>query len=186
MTAMTTTAATPTDTTMTTTAAATTTVDATAGPAPTLRPARPGDLAAVERLLADASLPLDGVAAALPRFVVAEADGALVGGAGLEPCAEDGLLRSVAVHPAWRSRGVGRLLVERLLTDAEAQGVRALYLLTTSAERWFPSFGFAPVARAAVPDAVRATGEFRETCPASAMVMCRPLAPTATPAPSAA
>lgn len=145
----------------------------TAVTAPALRPARPGDLDAIARLLTTSSLPLDGVADALPTFVVAEADGRLVGVAGLEVCSDNALLRSVAVDPAWRSHGVGRALVTRVISDAEARGIRGLYLLTTTADRYFPSFGFHAIARDAVPDTVRATAEFQGACPASAIVMCR-------------
>jgi len=139
-----------------------------------LRPATATDLAAVERLLAASGLPLDGVRDALPTFVVAESGGEIVGVAGLEPCGErDALLRSVAVADAWRSRGVGRALVTRVISDAEARGLRALYLLTTTAERYFPGFGFHTVARADAPESVQATAEFRSACPASATVMAR-------------
>ncbi len=147
-------------------------------PGAALRPAVREDLPAVERLLAAADLPLAGVADALPTFVVAESEGTLVGVAGLEVCCDDALLRSVAVAPAWRSRGLGRALVHRVIADAEARGIRALYLLTTTAERYFPSFGFREVARDAVPADVRATEEFRSACPASATVMERRLAAT--------
>jgi N-acetylglutamate synthase-like GNAT family acetyltransferase len=139
----------------------------------TLRAARIDDLPVVERLLVASELPLDGVAGALRDFAVAEADGALVGVAGLEVCGEHALLRSVAVAPEWRSRGVGRALVDRVIADAEARGMRGLYLLTTTAERYFPSFGFQRIARDEVPDDVRATAEFRSACPASATVMAR-------------
>lgn len=139
-----------------------------------LRPALREDLAAVERLLTASSLPLDGVADALPAFVVAQAGDDIVGVAGLEVCCDNALLRSVAVDPAWRSRGVGRALVARVISDAEARGIRGLYLLTTTAERYFPSFGFRQISRDEVPDDVRATAEFRSACPASAIVMCRP------------
>ncbi len=139
----------------------------------TLRPARPEDLASVERLLSTSSLPLVGVAEALSSFVVAEADGTIVGVAGLEVCCDNALLRSVAVEAAWRSRGVGRALVTRVVSDAEARGIRALYLLTTTAERWFPGFGFRQISRDEVPDDVRETDEFRSACPASATVMAR-------------
>lgn len=151
----------------------TSTTAATVAASPTLRASRPDDLAAIERLLADAALPLDGVAAALDHFTVAEHDGALVGVAGLEPCGAHALLRSVAVRDAWRAHGVGRALVERTLADADARGIPALYLLTTTADAYFPRFGFAVVPRDAVPADVRATAEFRETCPASATVMRR-------------
>lgn len=138
-----------------------------------LRAATAADLPGVEALLTASSLPLAGVPEAISEFVVAEADGAIVGVAGLEVCCDDALLRSVAVAPEWRSRGVGRALVERKIADAEARGLRALYLLTTTAERYFPSFGFKEVARDAVPEAVRETQEFREACPSSAAVMRR-------------
>jgi N-acetylglutamate synthase-like GNAT family acetyltransferase len=144
---------------------------------PTLRPARRDDLRAVERLLIDAKLPLDGVEGALASFVVAEEGKDLVGVAGLEVCCENALLRSVAVAPEWRSRGLGRALVTRVIADAEARGLNALYLLTTTAEHYFPSFGFAPVPREAVPPDVRESAEFREACPASAVVMTRSLQP---------
>jgi N-acetylglutamate synthase-like GNAT family acetyltransferase len=143
--------------------------------APVIRPATPLDLPAVERLLTLNSLPLDGVREALPTFVVAEANGDLVGVAGVECCVANGLLRSVAVHPDWRSHGVGRALVTRVISDAEARGTNALFLLTTTAERYFPSFGFTEITREAVPDDIRATAEFREACPASATVMMRPM-----------
>lgn len=156
-------------------------------PTPVIRPAAPPDLDAVERLLTASNLPLDGVRDALPTFVVAEAGGELVGVAGVECCVANGLLRSVAVHPDWRSHGVGRALVTRVISDAEARGTDALFLLTTTAERYFPSFGFREVPRDAVPDDIRATTEFREACPASATVMMRtvtgrPSAPAPQPA----
>ena len=138
----------------------------------TLRPAREDDLAAITRLLTASDLPLAGVAEILPTVVVAESDGAVVGVAGLEVCGDAALFRSVAVAPDWRSRGLGRALVTRVIADAEARGIRALYLLTTTAEHYFPSFGFRKIARGGAPDAIRATVEFQEACPASATAMC--------------
>lgn len=138
-----------------------------------LRRATSSDLPAIERLLTASHLPLDGVKDALHSFVVAESAGKLVGVAGLESCRENALLRSVAVADAWRSRGVGRALVERVIANAESRGIPALYLLTTTAERWFPSFGFRIIGRDEAPDDVRATAEFQGACPASATVMRR-------------
>jgi amino-acid N-acetyltransferase len=143
-----------------------------------LRPALDADLPAVERLLEASHLPLDGVREVFPTFVVAESDGHVVGVAGLEVCEGDALLRSVAVADEWRSRGLGRALVARVISDAEARGVHALYLLTTTADRYFPSFGFRRIAREEVPVPIRATKEFQEACPESATVMCRECQPT--------
>lgn len=138
-----------------------------------LRPAVAGDLAAVERLLAASGLPLDGVRDALSTFVVAEAGHDIVGVAGLELCCDNALLRSVAVADDWREKGLGRALVSRVISDAESRGIHALYLLTTTAERYFPNFGFRRITRDEVPDDVKATQEFQSACPASATVMCR-------------
>lgn len=140
---------------------------------PLVRPAAHTDLAAVERLLTASKLPLDGVREALSTFVVAEVGNEIVGVAGLERCRENALLRSVAVGDSWRSHGLGRVLVARLISDADARGIHALYLLTTTAAQYFPRFGFREIGRDEVPDDVRATEEFRSACPASATVMVR-------------
>jgi N-acetylglutamate synthase-like GNAT family acetyltransferase len=144
-------------------------------PRAALRPARDSDLPAIERLLVDAGLPLAGVAGALGTFTVAEAGTEIVGVAGLEVCRDNALLRSVAVTSEWRSRGLGRMLVTHVIADAEARGIHGLYLLTTTADRYFPSFGFLQVTRGDVPPDVCETEEFRSACPASATVMARPL-----------
>jgi len=136
-----------------------------------IRHAAPEDLAGIERLLIENRLPTDGVGDALSGFFVAEHGGELVGVAGVEECEKFGLLRSTAVSPEWRSRGIGRQLVLRAIAESESRGVQALYLLTTTAEQYFPGFGFAKTTRDEVPDAIRRTGEFTGACPASATVM---------------
>jgi amino-acid N-acetyltransferase len=54
---------------------------------------------------------------------------------------------------------------------AEALKVPAIYLLTTTAERYFPKFGFERIARTDVPATVQTSIEFTSACPASAAVM---------------
>ena len=152
--------------------------------APSPRAAGAADLEAVERLLAAADLPTVGVAAILAThpqdFLVADEPGRpgdLAGVAGLEVLGRTALLRSVAVAPAWRRHRLGEALVGRLLDEAARRGLDAVYLLTTTAERYFPRFGFAPVDRAAVPPEVAASEEFASACPASAVIMARTLRP---------
>ena len=142
---------------------------------PRIRPARPSDLGAVEQLLAASKLPVEGVADLLEDFVVAETDDGLAGVAGFERCADNALLRSVAVAEEWRGHGVGNALVTRLIANAEQEGIDRLYLLTTTADRWFPAFGFTRIMRDDVPNEVRETSEFRDICPSSAIAMVRPL-----------
>jgi amino-acid N-acetyltransferase len=138
-----------------------------------LRPAVPADLARIERLLVASGLESAGVDAALATFFVAESGGEVVGVMGFEASGDVALLRSAAVDTAWRGGGLGRSLVECVNDAAAARGVETLYLLTTTAERWFESQEFVAVSRDAVPQAIRATTGFTSTCPASATVMMR-------------
>ncbi len=140
---------------------------------PRLRAAVPADLGAIEILLTHGNLPLDGVSQILPGFIVAEDGDEIVGVAGVEAYGDAALLRSVTVVSRWRSRGLGRALLARLMGDVEARGVRDLYLLTTTAASYFSGFGFRPVTRAEVPSALLQSVEFQGVCPASATVMHR-------------
>lgn len=140
-----------------------------------IRPARPDDLAAVQTLLKAAELPWEDVAPHLGAFLVGEQDGRLMACAGLEHYGAEALVRSVAIAASLRSTGLGAALCDTLLGEARRRGVRDAYLLTTTAPRFFARQGFAPIARERAPAAIRATREFAELCPASAVVMHRAL-----------
>lgn len=126
-------------------------------------------------LLREAGLPTDGVPADLADFLVATTGREVVGAVGLERYGDAALLRSAAVREARRGTGVGEALVHAALELARARAVRDLVLLTTTADRWFPRFGFERTSREAVPAAVHASAEFQGACPASAVVMRRAL-----------
>ena len=136
-----------------------------------VRRATPDDRAQVHDLLTRASLPLGGIPDSLDGFVVAEDDGAIIGVGGIEDCGTEGLLRSLAVAEAVRGHGIGKRIVGQLIDDAVKEGRQSLYLLTTTADRYFPSFGFVQVDRSAVPDSIRRTAEFSTLCSATAIVM---------------
>ena len=136
-----------------------------------IEPAGDGDATGILELLRGSGLPTDGLDAHLASALVARDSDALVGCAALEIYDTSALLRSVAVAPAHQSHGVGHQLTRAALALARHRGVRQVFLLTTTAERFFPRFGFAPVARDLVPAAVRQSVEFVSACPASAIVM---------------
>lgn len=144
-----------------------------------IRNATNADLPEVETLLSASDLPLDGVRDNFSSFVVAEDEGAVAGAIGLEQFGSIALLRSAVVAPEHRGAGIGRQLVEVLLERAEESGVEELYLLTTTAEKYFPRFGFTRTTRSAVPDALNASAEFQGACPDTAVVMIRRVATTA-------
>jgi amino-acid N-acetyltransferase len=136
-----------------------------------IRVAAPGDFAGVVRLLEAAELPTAGLGPSLPDFLVAEESGRVVGAVGLEVYGDCALLRSAVVDPGRRGSGLGIDLVETLLRRATMRGVREIYLLTTTAEHFFPRFGFLPIPRGDVAPALRASEEFRGACPDSAIAM---------------
>jgi amino-acid N-acetyltransferase len=137
-----------------------------------LRPATPADLAAIRALLQRSGLPIVGVdSGALSQFIVAEDSEALVGVVGLEIYGESALLRSVTVEERWRGTGVGRSLIDAAVARSRERGINELYLLTTTAEHYFPRFGFACIDRGSVPAAVQASAEFQGACPDSAVAM---------------
>lgn len=150
---------------------------------PQFRSASPADLDAIEQLLVRAGLPTAGIREMIDtdasQFIVATAPdnpGELVAVAGVEECCEHALLRSVAVRDDWQKHGLGHELVKRAVCRAEERGINALYLLTLTAEHYFPRFGFEPVQRDQVPQAIADTLEFKSACPATAVAMTRRVA----------
>ena len=143
----------------------------------TIERARADDAAAVVKLLETNRLPADGFREHIATTVVARRAGAIVGSAALEVYADGVLLRSVAVAPELQRCGLGRDLTEAALRLAADLGSPAAYLLTTTADRYFPRFGFERIARADVPAGVQASVEFTSACPSTATVMRKRLQP---------
>lgn len=133
------------------------------------------ELPKILELLDEADLPAAGVEEHLGSFLVARDEGVLVGCVGMEVYGDVGLLRSLVVRPSTRGSGIGKLLVEALFERAREKGVGALYLLTTTAEDYFPRFGFEVIAREDADPRLHASEEFRGACPDSAICMVRQL-----------
>lgn len=133
------------------------------------------DKPAVLRLLADNGLPTDGLLDHLDTALVVRLGDQVVACAALEFYADGALLRSVAVQEALRGSGLGYQIVRAALDLAGQRRTTSVYLLTTTAEGFFPRFGFRRIARADVPAGVRTSVEFQSACPASAVVMATAL-----------
>jgi amino-acid N-acetyltransferase len=129
------------------------------------------DFDAVTKLLGANHLPLDGLREHFATAVVARDGDEIVGSAALEIYADGALLRSVAVARPRRNDGIGAAVTVAALQLARELGAPAIYLLTTTAEEYFPRFGFERIERAAVPAGVQASVEFTSACPSSATVM---------------
>lgn len=136
-------------------------------------PARPHDLETALEMLRRLDLPEEGVPDHFGLFHVVRDDGRVVGLAGLEVHGPDGLLRSVAVEPAFRGQGLAASLVEATLGLARKVGLRAVYLLTTTAPDYFRRHGFADCPRTQAPVGIRESWEFKAGCPSTSSFMKR-------------
>lgn len=137
----------------------------------TIERAAAEDAVGIVRLLESHHLPLEGLSPHLASTLVARREGAVIGCAALEVYGEDALLRSVAVANVERGHGLGHALTQAAVDLAQKRGVRALYLLTTTADGFFPKFSFERITRADVPVALLASVEFTSAWPSSATVM---------------
>ena len=137
-----------------------------------IRLTQPGDEESVKDLLRACGQPdADLLPGHLDHFFVIYHDGYLAGSVGLEPHGSYGLLRSLAVSPAVRSRAIGSGLTQEMETYALSTGIRDLYLLTTTAREFFLKHGYQVIARETAPEAIQATQEFRNICPSTAVCM---------------
>ena len=135
------------------------------------RQAGDGDSEPIRQLLQTCKLPVDDLERNRVVLFAAEHDGNIIACAGLELYPPVALLRSVAVQPAWQGRSVGRKMTQTALDFARKQNIRTVYLLTTTAERYFARMGFQNVDRERVPKAIADTEEFQSICPSTAAVM---------------
>lgn len=126
-----------------------------------LRTAVPADGPAIHRLIADNLevghlLPrsLADVERSIPRFVVAELDGGVVGCAELAPLSPGvAEVRSLVVAEGRRGRGIGPRLVAHVATEGSARGFATLCAFTHEPSH-FVRMGFTIVPHIWVPEKI--------------------------------
>lgn len=106
----------------------------------------------VEHMHADADRMPGVYVAPLGGLWIAASGASGVGCVALRPLdAETAEVKRMFVDPEWRGRGVGRALMDTVISGARARGYRALRLGTlhdmTAAQALYSSLGFAPIAR---------------------------------------
>ncbi|WP_374495283.1 arsenic resistance N-acetyltransferase ArsN2 [Zoogloea sp.] len=110
-----------------------------------------------------------------PQFFGFRVAGSVVAVVGLEQFQSVGLLRSLAVSPGHRGRGLARELVRFVESFALSRGVESLFLLTTTAEAFFVPLGYGPASRQEAPQAIQATPQFSGLCPSSSAFLSKRL-----------
>ena len=133
-------------------------------------------LAAAKSLLAAGQLPTSDLTEEHCRsFFFVGVPELPLGIVGLELFSDVALLRSLVVRSGHQHSGFGSALVDHAEAYARRNGVRALFLLTTTAQSFFEKHGYANTPREAAPDAIKATPEFAGICPASSAFMTKTL-----------
>jgi amino-acid N-acetyltransferase len=137
----------------------------------TLNGATANDVDAIKALLAASKLPIDGIDDHWKTFVVARDGEQVVGCGGAEAYPFAALIRSVAVAPEHRSRGIGRRIVRQLVDRLASRGIREFYLLTTDAAPYFQKRGFKVIDRDEVHPQLVGSSQFAGECGESATCM---------------
>lgn len=99
----------------------------------------------------------------IEHFILIERDGLILGCAALFPAPEERMaeLACLVVHPDYRRSGRAEALLKWAETEAQALGIRGLFVLTTHTAHWFRERGFEPADPADLPMARQALYNFR-------------------------
>jgi len=77
----------------------------------------------------------------------------------------------VAVSEGFRKYKIARRLVNDLTKQVRLEGVKELYLITTTADSYFEKQGYERISRDNVPAEIAQLQQFSSICPSSAVVM---------------
>ncbi|WP_062223268.1 GNAT family N-acetyltransferase [Aureimonas sp. D3] len=138
---------------------------------PTLVATAVNDPAGLVGLLSTAGLPTEDVAEPGRVFLrYATEGGEFVGIGGFEPLGAAVLLRSIAVVPEHRGRGMGGAITADLMQRGRGQGAADAFAFTTGERTFLAALGFRRVERTEAPAAVLATRQAMGLCSASAVL----------------
>ena len=131
-----------------------------------LRQATADDLTKVQELLVSRGLPTAGVENNIIHFLLATSkNNELLAVIGMERAGSNGLLRSLVTDPNFCKRGIAAELVNSVLAVARKQGVKNLYLMTQTAEKYMKRFGFKTIERQKIPENLLKQSELTTVCP---------------------
>jgi len=104
-------------------------------------------------------------------FFVFRHESETLGVIGIEVRGDYGLLRSLAISAVHRGNGLGRKLVAFSEEWATRSNLKALYLLTTTADNFFERLGYEELSRSDAPSTITETQQFSGLCPDSSIFM---------------
>ena len=124
----------------------------------------------IKDLLVENKLPVSDLNNRI-TFFVEKRDKNIIAVGGIEDAGADAIIRSIAVAENCKGKGYGAEITKQLLYYAKTQKKNDIYLLTTTAQNYFPKFGFKEVNRNDLPAAVKNSSQYKDVCPESAVIM---------------
>jgi len=125
---------------------------------------------AIKTLLQENDLPVSDLNSKI-TFFVEKLNEKIIAAGGIEDVGNDAIIRSIVVADEHKGSGFGKAITMQLLNHAKEKGKKDIYLLTTTAEKYFPKYGFKEIDRHAVPDNVKNSSQYKDVCPDTAVVM---------------
>ena len=135
-----------------------------------IRTALEADLPIIHTLLMENGLTTSGVRENLANFLVADYQG-VIGVIGIEFAGNGAMLRSMAVSKELRKRSIATALVERSLEISRQLGVKEVYIMTNTADRFASRWGFYKIQRLEIPGDLMLNSALSNLCPATSICM---------------
>ena len=107
-----------------------------------IRNAKEDDLQLIQTLLRENNQKPSVVINKHSIFLIAQSGDHTIGVIGAELNTNAALIRSAAVLPPWRNKGVGKILVETLLMELKEIGKRNIYLFSRDSGIYWQKYGF--------------------------------------------
>jgi amino-acid N-acetyltransferase len=124
----------------------------------------------IKELLIENNLPVSDLNDRI-TFFVEKNDNEIIAAGGIEDAGTDAIIRSIAVAENYKGKGYGAQITRQLLNYAKTKNKKDIYLLTTTADNYFPRFGFKEVKRQDLPAALKSSSQYKDVCPSSAVIM---------------
>lgn len=133
------------------------------------------DIKNIKDLLQSVALPIEDVSLQKQKFWVVKKGETLMGVVALEYYPPNAILRSFAVKEEFRDQGLGSELFSKAIEEATKKNLTDLYLLTTTADKYFRKKGWVEKDKNKVPESIAQSREYNSICPESAVCMTLPL-----------
>jgi radical SAM superfamily enzyme YgiQ (UPF0313 family)/N-acetylglutamate synthase-like GNAT family acetyltransferase/2-polyprenyl-3-methyl-5-hydroxy-6-metoxy-1,4-benzoquinol methylase len=117
--------------------------------------AKPKDASLLGKLLQACNLSTTGLEDQIHHFYAAWSGGEMIGSIGLEIYGKYGIIRSTAVLPQYRKKGIGSKLAKKMIDFARTQGIGELYLKTEDEAAFFKHVGFSHILPEQIPTEIK-------------------------------